>query len=255
MLPESFASKRYKSAQKRFVKPAIENFFKTEFPRMFGPNVCSYVADRLMELFDQNNRDLKTLKPGQVLWNAIHKDTRADSKKLKLVSVVLTLINEQDTLDLANGLKASEHKENVVARILKEAYAQNALLSMRDIGLILAISNGSASCIRKKYERKHNVTLPHPGVLHDMGSCLTHKHMIIYKCVVENKSPLKAARETNHTIEAVDRYLKDFNRVKTLYLDDKDTDYIHLVTKMSASLINQYINIIDQYIKGFKNAI
>lgn len=255
MLPESFASKHYKSAQKRFMKPAIENFLKTEFPKMFGPNVCGYIADRLVELLDQNNRDIKNLKSGQLLWNAIHKDTRADSKNLKLVPVVLTLISEQDIRDLANGLKIHQHKENVVARMLKEAYEQNALLSMRDIGLILAMDNSSASCIRKRYEEKHKTTLPHPGVLQDMGSCLTHKSQIIYKCVVEKKSPLKAAKETNHTIKAVDNYLKDFNRVKTLYLDDKDTDYIHLVTKMSVNLINQYINIINQYVKEPKTAI
>ena len=54
---------------------------------------------------------------------------------------------------------------------------------------------------------------------------------------------------------AVDRYLKDFNRVKTLYLDDKDENYIHLVTKLSLNLIAQYVNIINQYVKELNVAI
>ena len=255
MLPISTESKRYSSAQQRFSKPAIKNFFKTEFAKSFGPNVRSFIADELIKIFQGNNRDINSLKPGQVLWNAIHKDTKADSHNMKLVPVVLTLVSDDDISKLENGLRVTEHRQNVVARILEEAYSQDALLSMRDVSLLLAIDSSYASKIRKEYEEKHSVNLPHPGNLQDMGSCITHKYQIIYKCVVEKKDPIIAAKETNHTIMAVDRYLKDFNRVKTLYLDDKDENYIHLVTKLSLNLIAQYVNIINQYVKELGVAI
>ena len=127
MLLRSTASHRYKSAHKRFAKPAIEHFFEQEFPKMFGPNIRSVIADKLIEIFHDNFRDTKTLKPGQILWNAVHKVTRADSPNMKLVPVVLTIVNEEDVSKLENGLKVSEHKQNVIARLTKEAYAQNAL--------------------------------------------------------------------------------------------------------------------------------
>lgn len=255
MLPISSASKHYSSAHKRFLKPAIENFFKTELTKSFGPNVRSFIADELIKIFQENNRDINSIKPGQVLWNAIHKDTRADSYNMKLVPVILTLVSDDDISKLENGLTIQEHRQNVVARILQEAYFQNALLSMRDVSLLLSISYSKASVIRKDHEQKHSVSLPHPGNLQDMGSCITHKYQIIYKCVVEKKDPITTAKETNHTIRAVDHYLKDFNRVKTLYLDDKDENYIHLVTKLSLGLIAQYVCIINQYIKEHNVAI
>ena len=255
MLPVPSSVKHYKSAHKRFLKPAIENFFKTEFPKSFGANVRGFIADQLITIFQENNRSINTIKPGQVLWNAIHKDTRADSPSMKLVPVVLTLVSDDDISKLEKGLKTPEHKENVVARLLNEAYEQNALLSMRDVSLLLAIPNSRASGIRKKYEHRHNVTLPHPGNIQDMGSCITHKYQIIYKCMVEKKDSLVVAKETNHTIRAVDNYLRDFNRVKTLFLDGKDNRYIHLVTKLSLNLINQYISIINQYVKELNVAI
>lgn len=248
MLLPSYASKHYKSAHKRFLKPAIESFFKTELPKTFGPSIRSSIADELIKIFEANNRDINTIKPGQILWNAIHKDTRAGSPGMKLVPVVLTIVNDDDISKLENGLKIKEHKENVIARILQEAYSQNALLSMRDASLLLCTADNHASILRKAYEQRHNVNLPHPGTLHDMGSCTTHKYQIIYKCVVEKKDPVIAAKETNHSIKAVDRYLKDFNRVKTLYMDSKDESYIHLVTNLSFGLIDQYINIINQYV-------
>lgn len=255
MLPISSASKHYSSAHKRFLKPAIENFFKTEFTKSFGPNVRSFIADELIKIFQENNRDINSLKPGQVLWNAIHKNTKSGSHNMKLVPVILTLVSDDDISKLETGLKIQEHRQNVVARILKEAYSQDALLSMRDVGLLLAINYAAASSTRKTYEEKHDMELPHPGNLQDMGSCITHKYQIIYKCVVEKKDPVIAAKETNHTVMAVDRYLKDFNRVKTLYLDKKDEDYIHLVTKLSLNLIAQYVNIINQYVKELNIAV
>ena len=85
MLPISTTSKRYKSAREKLLKPAIENFFKTEFTKSFGPNVRSFIADELIKIFKENNRDMNSLKPGQILWNAIHKDIRADSHNMKLV--------------------------------------------------------------------------------------------------------------------------------------------------------------------------
>lgn len=249
MLLRSDASHHYKSAHKRFAKPAIEHFFEQEFPKMFGPNIRSVIADKLIEIFHDNFRDTTTLKPGQILWNAVHKNTRADSLNMELVPVVLTIVCDEDISTLENGLKISEHKQNVIARLTKEAYAQDALLSMRDIGLLLACSGSSISTCRRKYENWNNVTLPHTGNLHDMGSCLTHKYQIIYKCVVEKKDPTVVATETNHSIKAVDHYLKDYNRIKTLYLDDKTPEYIHLVTNLSLNVIVQYLNIIKQYVK------
>jgi hypothetical protein len=253
MLLRSDASHHYKSAHKRFAKSAIEHFFEHEFPKTFGPNTRNMIADKLIDIFHNNFRDIKTLKPGQIIWNAVHKDTRADSINMKLVPVVLTIVCDEDISKLENGLKFSEHKQNVIARLTKEAYDQNALLSMRDIGLLTASVAASVSTLRKTYEQRHNVTLPHTGNLHDMGSCLTHKYQIIYKCVVEKKDPTIAASETNHTIKAVDHYLKDFNRVKTLYLDNKTPEYIHLVTKLSLNVIAQYLNIINQYVKEQKS--
>jgi hypothetical protein len=255
MIPIASSITHYRSAHKRFVKPAIENFFEVEFPKTFGPSTRSLIADQLIRIFEENNRGINTLKSGQVLWNAVHKDTRSDSKNMRLVPVVLTLVNDDDISRLEKGLKMPDHKQNVVARMLKEAYAQDALLSMRDLGLLLATSYNSASSIRKRYEKKQKVELPHPGNLQDMGSCITHKYQIVYKYVVEKKDPMVIVKETNHTINAVDNYLRDFNRIKTLHLDGKDEKYIHLVTKLSLSLIGQYVNIIKQYVKEQKVAI
>jgi len=248
MLQKSYAYKKYHSAHKRFIKPAIENFFYQEFPNLFGPNIRNIIAEKLMEIFYNHHESENNLKPGQILWKAVDKDTRADDYKVRFKRVVLTIVNEEDILKLENGLLLAEHRQNVIARITQEAFAQGALLSMRDIGLLLAFDPSSISAARKEYEKKQGKNLPHTGTYHDMGSCITHKYQIIYKSVVEKKEPPAIASETNHSIKAVDHYLKDFNRVKTLAIDKKSAEYIHLVTKISLHVIKQYLKIIDEFI-------
>lgn len=83
--------------------------------------------------------------------------------------------------------------------------------------------------------------------LQDMGSCISHKAAIVVKTVYEKKSKPLVAKETKHTQKAVDRYLKDFYRVRTCYRSQPDPDFICQVTGMSAHLVNQYVNIIAEY--------
>jgi len=123
------------------------------------------------------------LKPGQIVWNALPISTRADSANPISVPVTLTLIDEQDIDKLTQGVRMSEIMKQAIARITKEAYAQGALLSMRDIGLLTWRYRSAISQHRKAYEKEYDVSLPHPGSLQDMGSCVSHKAMIrsIYK--------------------------------------------------------------------------
>jgi hypothetical protein len=249
MLRKPDAYHRYHSAHDRFIKPVIEDFFSKEFPNTFGPNTRSNIADELLAIFNSNNRDTQTIKPGQILWNAVHKDTRADSRNRKLVPVVLTIVADEDISNLEKKKAISENRQGLIARITNEAYDQGALLSMRDIGLLLASDVGIISADRKRYEQKHSCSLPHTGTLHDMGSCITHKYQIVFKYIIEKKDPMIIAKETHHSLKAVDHYLKDYNRVKLLYLDNKPTEYIKAATAMPVYVINQYIDIINQYVK------
>ena len=62
---------------------------------------------------------------------------------------------------------------------------------------------------------------------------------------IEKKDPLTVAKETNHSQWAVDRYIKDFNRVRLCYQDGKDKEFIALATGLSKFVVNEYISIIE----------
>lgn len=237
--------KRYNAAKERFFKPVLVNFFAQEFPRLFGPVMREKLADELMHLFETMAPETKRLKPGQILWNALDKRTRGDSPNRKYVPVILSLITEEDVTQLANGALMSQITKNAMARIIREAYAQGGILSSRDIGLLTLRHPTIVSRMRKEYEKEHGCTLPHTGALHDMGSCVSHKTAILEKIIVEKKDPFDVARECNHSQKAVDHYLKDYHRVKTVYQHNGDIDYIHIATGMAKHVVKEYLRLID----------
>jgi len=86
-----------------------------------------------------------------------------------------------------------------------------------------------------------------PGALQDMGSCLTHKTAVIVKAVYEQQDPRQVARQIHHTQKAVDRYLKDFQRVRTCYQHRPELDFICQVTGLTPFLVKQYVTILEKY--------
>jgi len=248
MISKTRNEKQYHSAHDRFLKPMIINFLVHEL-RYLGPVTAANVADELIRIFAEHVPQKDKLKHGQMLWNALDKNTRGDSKNRKYKPVIISVVTDDDVTLFEQGKSIREIRKQIIARIIKEAYQQGGILSTRDVGLILAQDCSAISSARIEYETEHQTVLPHPGVLHDMGSTITHKQMIVHKYVAEKKATNIIALETNHSQRAVDHYIRDYNRVKTLLNENKDLMFIHLATKIAKPVIAQYQTIFNQYVK------
>ena len=249
MIAQPQAQKHFGSAHKRFMQSSIERFLDREFPRTFGPVIRQKMAEKIVDLVDQQLPAKDYLRPGQCVWNAVSVNTRPDSPNCRLVPVILTLVDSSDVEQLAPGIPMSAIAQQSIARICREAFEQGALLSMRDIGLLVWRSNATISTIRQKWEANQKTILPHVGTIQDFGTCISHKTAIIRKAVYEGKDPRRTADETKHSQRAVDRYLKDFHRVKTCYDHMPDIEFITRTTGLSRHLVNQYVGIIKEHEK------
>ena len=236
--------KMYSSAETRFLQGALDTFFKREFPKFFGPILREKLVNELIRILHKLLPLKDRVKPGQMVWNAVDISTRPDSKHCKFVPVILTIISEDDIKKLKKGVAMAEIRDQAIARIINETYEQGALLSMRDIGLFSWRANSAICRYRKNYEKKYNATLPTTGSIQDMGTCISHKKIITEKVIINKKDPLKVSQETNHSIHAVDRYLKDFYRVQYCFNDNKNVEFTSRATGLSKNLINQYFNIL-----------
>ena len=85
-----------------------------------------------------------------------------------------------------------------------------------------------------------------------IGSGLSHKWIICHKRYVEGKSADRIARETYHSLESVDRYLGQFDRVRHCLQQGLDTIEIAHILDCGISLVEAYRQI-DNELEG-KNA-
>jgi hypothetical protein len=240
----TFAEKHYGSAHHHLFAAVFDRFLEQNIPLLGGPELRQLLINKIIELFDTYTVPNEHLKPGQMLWVAVDKNTRADSKKVRYRPVVLTMITADEITALVDGkLTPPQQLPAATARILKEAYAQGALLSMRDLALIFKRVPSTMSTARQRYENETSEILPTPATLQDMGSGITHKALILRKILIEKKDMAKVRQETNHTQQAIDRYLKCYKRVEILLDDKKNIQYISKVTGLSPYLIIQYESI------------
>jgi len=198
------------------LKASLAGFFEQEFLKLFGPVMRAKMAKEIIDLVDQQLPAKEHLRPGQALWNVVSIHTRPDHPRCELVPVILTLVDPSDVQALTQEIPKSQIVSKAVARLTQEAYQQGALLSMRDISLLLWRTNSEISRRKLAWEALHDQILPHVGSLQDFGSCVSHKSKIVRKVIVEKKDPLKVAQETRHSQRAVDRSLKDYHRVRTV---------------------------------------
>lgn len=245
MIARTFHEKHFRSAHGRFLEPLLTRFFQRELPR-FGPLLSQRLAQEVVGLLDAVCPPTQRLQPGQVLWPVVHQDTRADFKNRRLVPAILTLLSPEDVKLREQGASPGVVLRQCLARIFREAHAQQGLLSTRDAALLLFRDPAYISQARQHYETEHGCVLPHPGSLQDMGSTISHKALAVRKVVFEHKDPLVVAQEINHSQRAVDHYLRDFHRIRLLYEYHQDLEFIHQATHIAKHVIRQYIALIHE---------
>lgn len=230
------------------IESAIKHLLTDEYKFLGGERVQEMLAKDIIQLFRRYTRDPWTLDVGQTLWFAVDKDEKPGPAKtlakMRITPVVLSVTHDEDKVMRANGCSHKEVRRFKVARILKEAYSQNGVLSQSDVSELLGVSAGTIGKDIREYQDENAVILPYRGTIHDIGPSLTHKKVII-SLFLQNIPTPDISRRTCHTEEACDRYIKAFKRVKTLYGRMSPLE-ISRTLEMSERLVNEYIALIGE---------
>lgn len=256
-MSDRFSRAHYKALYGPLAQKTLHNTLKRELMEQFGFENMGLIADRLierfMEIIDQYSPTKVRLLPGQVLWLAVATNERCGYGKTmmrsRLTPVTLTLTSPDDIELMVEQRKTfKELRPRIVARLLKEAKNQGGVLALTDVSLLLGISQSAVSEIVKEYQRQNpGETLPYRGTIHDLGPTVTHKLQAIelkfMGCLTQ-----EIARKIHHDPSNVDIYQNDFERVYQLYKDGKEINQISFLTRLSRQLVNQYIELIDQYV-------
>jgi DNA-binding CsgD family transcriptional regulator len=235
---------------------ALSHRISKEFPRIGGPRICKLCAEMIMEVVNNYIRPKENVHHGQIVWVAVSKDNPPGmSKKMAdtdVVTVVLDASTAEDIKARINREPPHQWRLRKAIRMCRQAYEQGGLLTNHDLSEILNLADALIAQMLAKYERDNKKLIPRRGTIHDAGNSISHKWVICYKRYVEGKNADQIARETYHSIEAVDRYLGHFDRIRHCLQQGMDTKEIAHILNCSIAMVEVYRNI-DQEL-GDENA-
>lgn len=238
---------------RRLAKRSLPSLLRYKFLHEYGYDKGAVVVQAIVDDICQVVRNYWArpgdLEPGQLIYHAPAISERAGRGKTiartKLVPVRLTIVAQEDFDAIRDHAPAGKRREIRVRRLTHEAYDQGGVLSCADIGVVTGYSPGAVSMTAVALRKDHGEFLPLRGYVADMGSFPTHKAAVI-RLYLEGLTTPDIAARTYHSKEAVDRYIRGFERVRLLATKFAREE-LPLLTGMSEGLVEQYLDLMKEH--------
>ncbi|MFQ5464209.1 MAG: DUF1670 domain-containing protein [Phycisphaerae bacterium] len=242
-----YVRKKFGPLLEKGLKQALVHAIGRDFPRLGGPRILDLCAEMILEVVEAHGLLRERVRHGQALWLGVDvNDPPGRYKRIantQLVPVVLDLSRDED-VEARLARKSAEVRLRIKAvRLCEQAYAQGALLSNCDLAELLSTSESRVAKVLAAHERETDKIVPRRATLHDVGTGLTHKRIICWKRYAEGKSSEVIARETYHSLEAVDRYLGQFDRVRHCRKQEMTPTDTAYTLQCSLGLVQEYLAI------------
>jgi hypothetical protein len=247
--PPTIALNHYHRIKGKSLKHILLDRFLNHYGYDKGAVTASAIVDDLLTLVEHYYRftDNSFLKAGQLVWHAVSIDEYPKKGKTmaqtRLRPVVLDIISDSDIEDMKIPLHHREIRLKKIERWTSQAYDQGALLSQLDLAVLLGISTATAGDYVQEFHNLYHRPLPTRGNIQLIGSGQTHKKQIIALHLKGYLVPT-ICQKTNHSKEAVERYIRDYESVKLLSTKFDDVDVIARIIRLSSSVVKQYLDLI-----------
>jgi hypothetical protein len=241
----------YDASDRKTFKGAPCHLLHTEFPGSFGPAVTRLFADEIDELYERFHPPKSRFRIGQLFWAGVAIDDPPSRNKriedTRLVPIVLDLVTAQDIDEARTKGMRSKTRRSKIVRLFRQAYEQGAVLSLADVSLMIHIHLSTLSHIVVSHGRETGETVPRRGTIHDMGRSVTHKAIICYKRLVEQKPTSRVAQETFHSVEEVEYYVRCLRRIRLCRDSGMSPEEAAQATGHSLSLVQEYLALIEEF--------
>jgi hypothetical protein len=242
-----FLRKKFGPLLAKSLETALTHCIAKEFPRIGGPRIQRLCAEMILEVVSQHLLPKEQVRHGQVLWLGIDINDRPRRYQrivdCRLVPLVLDLVTPDDIRARLERLPGPERLTARAVRLCEQAFAQGALLSNCDLAELLGTHDAQVAHALAEHERKTGRLVPRRATVHDVGTGLTHKRIICWKRYAEGKEPDEIARETYHSLEAVDRYLGQYDRVRHCRLQGLNPQETAFTLNCTIRLVEEYLAI------------
>lgn len=249
----------YGSIQKRTFENGLVHLLETEYGLIGGRRILQLLAEDVVKLVAEFYPPTQQASSGTLVWTCTadvgqKAEPGKPTEAYKSITVQLPLVTGDDIADRTDqkiGLahrqaKAKARDTHRLVRLVKSAHDQGGLLTLAELSVLL---NRSYEVVRSYVETWQTETgelLPLKGYQMDQGCRPTHKGEII-RLFEQGLEPPDIARETAHNLKSVERYLKDYERVKLLLKRGLQADEISSMIGRGRTVVLEYIQIARVY--------
>ncbi len=224
-----------------------------------GQITAKAIIDDIIKLIDDYflvstlDDDLHHINHGQLVYMAVPVDEYPKRGKAiaqtRMKPVVLSFITDADIEHLAHGFDSKSLRKKRLTRWLDETFDQGALLTQLDLAILLGVCDAVVSQYVNEIQSEGKL-LPTRGNIHDLSGAITHKREIITLYLDGYFTP-EIAMKTKHSNEAVDRYIRDYQRVEILWQHGvTNLDQISQLVRLSRRVVQQYVDLLPEKIRN-----
>lgn len=204
-------------------------------------------------LVANNDKDISHTQYGELVWMAVPVDEFPQRGKsianTRLKPIVLSFLTDDDISHIAHGFDSTSLRKKRLQRFVDQAFDQGALLTQLDLAALLGVCDAVVSKYVNEIQESGKL-LPTRGNIHDLSGAITHKREIITLYLQGYLTP-DIALKTNHSKEAVDRYIKDYHKVEILWIHRiTQLDEISQLTRLSKRVAKQYVDLLPTKLKN-----
>ncbi|MCP4358576.1 MAG: DUF1670 domain-containing protein [Chloroflexi bacterium] len=249
----------YGSIEKRTFESALMHLLETEYGFFGGRRILRLMTEDVMALIEEFYPATERAGSGSVIWTCTADEgQKAEpgkrTEEYKTVTVKLPLVAVEDLRDRTEKksprqkrhARANDRDKRRLARLAKSAEEQGGLLTIAELSVLLNKSYALTGQYVKEWAAETGEILPLKGYRMDQGSRPTHKGEII-RLYEQGVEPPDIARETSHSLKSVDRYLKDYERVKLLLKRGMAIEEISSTIGRGKSVVVEYIKIAREF--------
>lgn len=241
------------------LRTLLQNKFLFEYGYQNGPVLVKAIVDDILSIVEAHYLPVTdSVSPGTFIATAVSKEAKVGpyNRKLRdcpMVTVRLQLFSREELEEYLSGkITPSELLKRRAIRWFYEAAHQGGYLTCQDVSLLSGASLVTVSRWVRDYQDVHNTLVPTRGNMHDLGRGVSHKRHII-QLHLQGKLPSEIARQTDHNVRNVSRYIRGFETVRMLRKKHPPLEVTRL-SGLSESLCMEYIDLCDTIGKQEKMA-
>ena len=242
----------YASIAKRSFESALMRLLQEEYRFLGGPRIQQMLVEDVQQLLEEYYPNTDQTASGTLIWTCTADEGKKaiagkPAEEYKTATVRLPLVTKEDLAGRTERREgAHEREKRLVVRLLKSAAEQGGLLTQAELSVILNRRCQQISHYIQEWQEDTGEMLPLKGYKMDQGASPSHKVQIV-RLFEQGKAPPDIAHESSHSLKSVERYLKDYERVRMLLKSGNDVNAISVMINRGRKVVLEYVKIAQEF--------